>query len=91
MGWRKKDMPTRIMFRDLCWALRSSGYDAGTAADLWNRCLQYDREAIEQLKRDCGFYGILHLSQFFEPIDDGKLSERKSKRATRSRKPDSNS
>jgi hypothetical protein len=66
MGWRRKDMPTEAMFSDLCGALRASGYDADKAADLWTKCLQYDCEAIEQLKRDSGLYGILHLSQFFE-------------------------
>jgi hypothetical protein len=88
-------MPTKIMFRDLCGALRASGYDADRAADLWNRCLQYDREAIEQLQRDTGLYGVLHLSQFFEPlVDEGELTEQlptsRRKRATKLRKPNSN-
>jgi hypothetical protein len=93
MGWQRKDMPTKIMFNDLCGALRASGYDADTAANLWNKCLQYDREAIEQLKRDSGLYGILHLSQFFEVNNEsgepGKQPpSRKRKTATKSRKPD---
>jgi hypothetical protein len=92
MGWRRKDMPTKIMFNDLCGALRASAYDADTAANLWNKCLQYDREAIEQLKRDSGLYGILHLSQFSEITDEpgepGKQTPtRKRKTATKSRKP----
>jgi hypothetical protein len=61
MGWRRKDLPAKKMFNDLCGALRASGYGTEKAADLWNKCLQYDREAIEQLKRDSGLYGILHL------------------------------
>lgn len=88
IGWRRKDMPTKIMFSDLCGALRASGYDADQAADLWNKCLQYDREAIEQLKRDTGLYGILHLSQFFEINEPAKQPpSRKRKTATKSRKP----
>ena len=89
MGWRGKDMPTKIMFNDLCGALRASGYDAHTAANLWNKCLQYDREAIEQLKRDSGLYGILHLSQFFNELgESGKQPpSRKRKATTKSRKP----
>ena len=81
-------MPTKIMFNDLCNALRASGYDGDAAANLWNKCLQYDREAIEQLKRDSGFYGILHLSQFFdESVEPRKQSlSLKRKMATRSRK-----
>ena len=83
-------MPTKVMFNDLCGALRASGYDAEKAAELWNKCLQYDREAIEQLKRDTGLYGILHLSQFFEKPDKSfepdKQPARKRKKATKSRK-----
>jgi hypothetical protein len=88
MGWRRRDMPTKIVFRDLCGALRASGYDPDTAADLWNKCLKYDREAIEQLKRDSGFYGILHLSQFFNESDEtSKLPpSRKRKTTTKPRK-----
>jgi hypothetical protein len=87
MGWRRKDMPTKTMFKDLCGALRDSGYDAGRAASLWNGCLQYDRDAIEQLKRDTGFYGILHLSQFFEPVDESReaANEPSGKRRTATR------
>jgi hypothetical protein len=89
MGWRRKDMPTKIMFNDLCGALRASGYDADRAANLWNKCLQYDREAIEQLKRDSGLYGILHLTQFFN--ESGEPSKqpqsRKRKTTTKSKKP----
>jgi hypothetical protein len=89
MGWRPEDMPTKPMFRDLCAALRESGYDIDAAADLWNKCFHYDREAIEQLKRDTGFYGILHLTQFFGPPED--LSEpdgqeKKSRRAAKTKK-----
>jgi hypothetical protein len=85
MGWRRKDMPTKAMFRDLCGALRASGYDADAAASLWNRCLQYDPEAIEQLKRDTGLYGVLHLSQFFGPLPEhDKLTPtRRRKKATK--------
>ena len=87
-------MPTKVMFRDLCSALRASGYDADRAADLWNGCLQYDPEGIEQLKRDTGLYGVLHLSQFFEPlVRESEINEQKSskKRMTsaKSRKPNS--
>jgi hypothetical protein len=75
MGWQRKDMPTKVMFRDLCGALSASGYDVNAAAGLWNRCLQYEPEAIEQLKRDTGLYGVLHLSQFFGPLpEDDKLT-----------------
>jgi hypothetical protein len=65
MGWSRTDMPTKAMFNDLCGALRANGYNTDAAAELWNKCLQYDPEAIEQLKGDSGFYGILHLAQFF--------------------------
>jgi hypothetical protein len=84
MGWRQKDMPIKAMFNDLCGALRANGYDADVAAELWNKCLRYDPEAIEQLKRDSGFYGILHLSQFFgkpNSIESGKKPAGKRKRA----------
>lgn len=70
MGWRPENMPSKIMFRDLCEGLRATGYDADNAAHLWNQCLQNNMEAIEQLKRDTGFYGILHLSQFFASRDE---------------------
>jgi hypothetical protein len=85
MGWRKKDMPTKTMFRDLCGALSASGYDIDAAAGLWNRCLRYEHEAIEQLKRDTGIYGVLHLSQFFQPLpeDDKKTASRRRKKAPR--------
>jgi hypothetical protein len=88
MGWQRADMPTKVMFNDLCRALYASGYDADAAANLWNRCLRYEAEGIEQLKRDTGLYGILHLSQFFEKPDDvidtGK--QQKGKRAAKSKK-----
>ena len=92
MGWRGKDMPTKVMFRDLCGALRASGYDADAAANLWDKCLRYEPEAIEQLRRDTGLYGVLHLSQFFEPLVDqaergGEKPSRKRKMATKSKKP----
>src|SRR5215208_4183680 len=92
MGWRRKDMPAKNMFSELCNALRASGYGIQKAADLWNKCLQYDREAIEQLKRDSGLYGILHSSQFLEnPDGPGEPSNQtpahKRKRATKPRKP----
>jgi hypothetical protein len=89
MGWQRRDMPTKVMFWDLCGALRSSGYDADAAADLWNRCLKYDAEAIDQLKRDTGLYGVLHLNQFFEPLDEEELRDQKSRKrkiATKVRK-----
>jgi hypothetical protein len=70
MGWRRRDMPTAPMFKDLCGALRAGGYNADAAAELWNQCLRYDSKAIEQLKRDSGLYGILHLTQFFGETDD---------------------
>jgi len=81
-------MPTKIMFHDLCRALEVGGYDADAAASLWNRCLQYDPEAIEQLKRDTGLYGVLHLSQFFEPLseEDTQTSARTRKKATKLKK-----
>jgi hypothetical protein len=94
VGWRRKDMPTKIMFRDLCGALRASGYDADAAANLWNKCLHYDREAIEQLRRDTSLYGVLHLSQFFDPMNEEELTEQrpssKRKRAAKPRRPKSN-
>lgn len=95
MGWQRKYMPAKNMFNDLCSALRASGYNTEKAADLWNKCLQYDREAIEQLKRDSGLYGILHLSQFLEnPNEPDEPSEqtpaRKRKRAAKPSKPKDN-
>src|SRR5262245_49222925 len=88
MGWKKRDMPTRVMISDLCRALQISGYNAETAATLWNRCLRYEPEAIEQLKRDTGLYGVLHLSQFFGNPDEGVDTDkpRKSRRAGTSKK-----
>jgi hypothetical protein len=80
MGWRRRDMPAKVMFNDLCRALQASGYDADAAANLWNRCLQYEPEGIEQLKRDTGFYGILHLSQFFDKPDDMSAPDKQLKR-----------
>jgi hypothetical protein len=79
-------MPTKVMFNDLCRALQASGYDAGAAASLWNRCFQYEPEGIEQLKRDTGLYGILHLSQFFDTPDDLFESKRRRKRTAQSKK-----
>jgi hypothetical protein len=81
-------MPTKVMFNDLCRALQTSGYDADAAANLWNRCLKYEPEAIEQLRRDTGLYGILHLSQFFDRPDDVIETDRQriGKRAAKSNK-----
>ena len=76
MGWRPRDMPTAPMFKDLCGALRANGYDADAAAELWDQCLRYDSKAIEQLKRDSGLYGILHLTQFSGEADDPKDADR---------------
>lgn len=73
-------MPTKVMFNDLCRALQASGYDADAAAALWNKCLQYEPEGIEQLKRDTGLYGILHLSQFFDIPDDVSEAVKRQKR-----------
>jgi hypothetical protein len=92
MGWRRKDMPTKTMFKDLCGALRANGYNADAAAELWNKCLRYDPEAIDQLKASSGFYGILHLAQFFgKPFEaeehGAQPTQRKPKKAVKSRKP----
>jgi hypothetical protein len=89
MGWRREDMPSKPMFRDLCAGLRESGYDIDAAANLWDKCLHFDREAIEQLKRDTGFYGILHLTQFFGPaqdLTDPDSQEKKPRRAAKTKK-----
>jgi hypothetical protein len=68
---------------------RSSGYDANAAANLWNKCLQYDSAAIKQLKRDSDFHGILHLSDFFDESAESRKppSSRKRKTATKANKP----
>ena len=46
MGWRGKGMPTKVMFRDLCGALRASGYDADAAANLWNSACDMNRKQL---------------------------------------------
>jgi hypothetical protein len=87
MGWRRKDMPTKTMFNDLCGALRANGYEVDGAAELWNKCLRYDSEAIEQLKRDSGFYGILHLTKFFGKPGDSMQPDKQSARKRKNTKP----
>lgn len=60
LGYSVHDMPPSNIFSPICKALRSSGYDAERAADLWVRCLVHnDKEAIRELYKSSGAYGVM--------------------------------
>jgi hypothetical protein len=56
-GWKPTSLPPMMVFRVLCYALKASGYNANSAADLWNRVLEGDVAAKVELRKNTGRYG----------------------------------
>jgi len=47
-----------VNFAELCKALKASGYDADRAANLFNRVFYYDPDAIDEMRRNTGLFGL---------------------------------
>lgn len=59
-GYPARDMPPINMFKPLCDALKTNGYSAERAAELWIKCLRDNNTAaIRELRDNTGAYGIM--------------------------------
>lgn len=70
-GYVPKDIPPFKFFKPVCDALKSNGYDAARAADLWDRCFKNDEVAIRELHDNSGVWGILYFGPLLKLIEQG--------------------
>lgn len=63
MGWKPQDLPPPQLFSAMCKALQANGYDVERAATLWHGAINCDREALLEMRRNTGVYGITAIDE----------------------------